>query len=169
MNSKTKILTIVLVSVAACMLIYLPLTMALQPSYELGDEIAFAEMEQDSQCGCGVGIKLRLLWWFLNHSEPVEIEGTVVMLSDKKLILSSGEEQIGVHLPDEWIVDGKVITPEELFASGYLSEGENVTVKALRADLIDKEWLNIYLAVGYEIIDDAGDHAYANLDVNIED
>ena len=169
MNSKTKILTIVLVSVAACMLIYLPLTMALQPSYELGDESVFAEMEQDKPCDCGVGIKLRLLWWFLNHSEPVEIEGTVVMLSDKKLVLSSGEDQIRVHLPDEWIVDGKVITPAELFANGYLSEGENVTVKALRADLIDKEWLNIYLTVGYEIIDDAGDHAYANLDVNIED
>lgn len=169
MNSKTKIFTILLVSVAAFMLVYVPFTMALQPSYELGDEIPFAEMEQDNPNECGAGIKLRLLWWFLNHSEPVEIEGTIVMLSDKKLVLSSGEEQIGVHLPDEWIVEGEVVTPQGLFTSGYLSEGENVTVKALRADLIDKEWLSIYLTIGYEIIDDAGDHAYANLDVNIED
>ena len=168
MNSKTKIFTIVLVSVAACMLIYVPLTMALQPSYELGDETAFAEMEQDKPCDCGGGIKLRFLWWFLNHSEPVEIEGTVVMLSNNKLVLSSGEEQIGVHLPEEWIVDGEVVTPQGLFAGGYLSEGENVTVKALGADVIDKEGLRIYLLVGYEIIDQSGVHATANLAVNIE-
>jgi len=50
-----------------------------------------------------------------------------------------------------------------------LSEGENITVKALGADLIDKEGLRIYLLVGYEIINESGVHAYANLRVNIED
>jgi len=61
-----------------------------------------------------------------------------------------------------------VLMCEEIFASGYLSEGESITVKALGADLIDKEGLRIYLLVGYEIIDDAGVHATANLSVNIE-
>ncbi|MGD9131697.1 MAG: hypothetical protein PVH73_09025 [Candidatus Bathyarchaeota archaeon] len=168
MNEKTKFLTILLVSVAACMLIYLPFTMALQPSSELGDEDVFAKMAEDGSCECGDILKLRLLWWFLNHSEPVEVEGTVVMLIDNKLVLSSGEEQIGVHLPEEWIVNGEVVTPQELFLSGYPSEGENVTVKALGADIIDKNGLRIYLLVGYEIINDAGVHAIANMPVNIE-
>ena len=73
-----------------------------------------------------------------------------------------------MHLPEEWIVDGEVVTPQGLFAGGYLSEGENVTVKALGADVIDKEGLRIYLLVGYEIIDQSGVHATANLAVNIE-
>jgi len=49
-----------------------------------------------------------------------------------------------------------------------LSGDENITVKALGADLIDKEGLRIYLLVGYEIINEAGVHAYANLHINIE-
>ncbi len=55
-----------------------------------------------------------------------------------------------------------------LFGSGYLSEGENITVKALSANLIDKEGLRIYLTVAYEIIDESGVYAYANLPFNIE-
>lgn len=167
-NTKTKFLTIMLVSVAACMMIYLPFTMALQPDCELGDENVFAKMAEDGSCECGDILKLRLLWWFLNHSEPVEVEGTVVMLIDNKLVLSSGEEQIGVHLPEEWIVNGEVVTPQELFLSGYPSEGENVTVKALGADIIDKNGVRIYLLIGYEIINQSGVHATANLPVNIE-
>jgi hypothetical protein len=35
--------------------------------------------------------------------------------------------------------------------------------------VIDKEGLRIYLLIGYEIINESGAHAYANLHVNIED
>ena len=45
----------------------------------------------------------------------------------------------------------------------YLSENENVTVKALGANLIYKEGLRIYLLVFYEIINESGVHAIANL------
>jgi len=168
MNEKTKAFTIILASVVACMLIYLPLTNAVQPRVGLGDELAFVETEEWKPAGFRVGLKIRFVWWFLNHSEPVAIDGTVVNLTKNMLILSTGEDQTRVHLPAEWTVDDKVLTLEELFASGYLSGGETVTVKALGADLIDKEGLRIYLLLGYEIIDEAGVHAYANLRVNIE-
>jgi len=55
-----------------------------------------------------------------------------------------------------------------LFGSGYLSVGENVTVRALRAEIIEKEGLCIYVLIGYEIVDDAGVHAYAAIPLNIE-
>jgi len=168
MNSKTKIFTVMLASIAASILIVLPLTNAIQPSASLGDELTAAEIEEFKFPRLRAALKVRFAFWFLNHSEPVEVDGTVVALTEKKLILNTDENQIRVHLPDEWTVDNEVLTREELFASGYLSECENITVKALGADLIDKEGLRIYLLVGYEIIDQSGVHATANLHVNIE-
>lgn len=168
MNQKTKALTIILVSVAASMLIYLPLTQALEPAEGLGSEVTIAEIQQ-GKLWRRAAIKVKLAWWFLNHSEPVEIEGTAVNISKTMLIVNTTENQIRVHLPPEWTVGDELIQREELFASGYLSEGENITVKALEANLIDKEGLRIYLLVGYEIINESSVHAYANLRVNIED
>ncbi|MGD2066823.1 MAG: hypothetical protein PVI43_06620, partial [Candidatus Bathyarchaeota archaeon] len=104
----------------------------------------------------------------MNHSEPVEIEGTVVTHKEGMLILDTGTEQTRMFLPEEWTVDDEIQSREELYTCGYLTEGETITVKALGADLIDKPILRIYLLVGYEIIDDADVHAYANLPVNIE-
>lgn len=168
MNSKTKILTVMLASIAASILIALPLTNAIQPSASLGDELTAAEIEEIKFPRLRAALKVRFALWFLNHSEPVEVDGTVVALTEKKLILNTDEDQVRVNLPAEWTVDGEALTLDELFTSGYLSEGESITVKALGADVIDKEGLRIYLLVGYEIIDDAGVHAIANLPVNIE-
>lgn len=165
MNSKTKALTIMLASIAACMVIVFPLTHAVKPSAKLGEELAFTEMEDCNP----EALKLGLALWFLNHSEPVEIEGTVVTHKENMLIVATGTEQTRIHLPEEWTVDGEILTQEELYTSSYLTEGETITVKALGANLIDKPILRIYLLVGYEIIDDAGVHAYANLPINIED
>lgn len=57
---------------------------------------------------------------------------------------------------------------EELFESGYLSEGETITVKASRADVVDKQGLCVYLLLGYEIINESTVHTYAVLPFNIE-
>jgi len=168
MNSKTKIFTVMLASIAASILIVLPLTNAIQPSVSLGDELTAAEIEELKFPRLRAALKVRFALWFLNHSEPVEVDGTVVALTEKKLILNTDEDQIRVNLPAEWTVDGEALTREELFSSGYLSEGESITVKALGADLIDKMGLRIYLLIGYEIIDDADVQAIANLNVNIE-
>ena len=100
MNSKTKILTVMLASIAASILIVLPLTNAIQPSVSLGDELTAAEIECES-VGCRAGLKVRFVWWFLNHSEPTEVDGTVVALTEKKLILNTDDDQIRVNLPAE--------------------------------------------------------------------
>jgi hypothetical protein len=168
MNSKTKIFTVMLVSIAAAILIIFPLTNAAQSNASLGYGLTAEDLEELKSTDCCAALELKVVCWFLNHSEPVEVDGTVVALTEKMLTLGTGEDQIRVHLPDEWTVDGEVLTLQELFAGGYLSEGESITVKALGADLIDREVLRIYLLVGYEIIDDAGVHAIANMPINIE-
>jgi hypothetical protein len=168
MNTKTKALTIIVASVVACLLIYAPLTQATQPSLSLGDELTTAEIEELKPEGFCAGPRVRFAVWFLRHAEPTEVGGIVVALAEKKLILDTAEDQIRVNLPAEWAVNDEVLTREELFAGGYLSEGETVTVKALGADLIDKEGLRIYLLVGYELVNESGVHAIANLRVNIE-
>jgi hypothetical protein len=168
MNQKTKLFTIIMVSVAASMLIYFPLTQALESNEELGSEVTIAEIQQGRPWR-RAAIKVRLARWFLNHSEPVEIEGAAVYLSENMLIVNTVEDQIRVHLPADWTVGDELVLREELFASGYLSESEDVTIKALGANLIDKGGLRIYLMVCYEIVNASGVHAYANLRVNIED
>jgi hypothetical protein len=169
MNTKTKALTIIVASVVACLLIYSPLTQATQPSVSLGDELTAAEIEELKPEGFRAGPRVRFAVWFLRHADSTEVDGTVMALAEKKLILNTAEDQIRVNLPAEWTVNNEVLTREDLFAGGYLSEGETVTVKALGADLIDEEELRIYLLVGYELVNESGVHAIANLRVNIED
>ncbi|MCW4016608.1 MAG: hypothetical protein NWF06_09585 [Candidatus Bathyarchaeota archaeon] len=169
MNSKTKALTVIFVSVVACLLVYSPLTQATQSSISLGDEIAVAEIEECTPECTRVGVRVRFAVWFFRNSEPVEVDGTIVALSDKKLILNTADDQIRVNLPAEWTVDNQVLTREELFTSGYLSEGETVTVNALGADATNNQGVCIYLLVGYELVNESGVKATANLAVNIED
>ena len=163
MRSKLKVVAIALVMIAvAGALLYMPLTGALQPGEEEDPDARFAVRNQRRP-----RLKARLAWRFLNRSEPVEVEGTVVALFKDMLIVDTTEERIRIHLPPRWNVDEEVMTRERLFES-YLSVGEDITVNALRANVIDKEGLCIYLLLGHEIIDDGGVHAYAVLPFNIE-
>lgn len=169
MNKKTKTLTVLVLSLVAVMVLYAPLTQATQTTISLGDELAEIEVEEaGSKWGC-VRPKVRFVVWFLRNSEPVQVEGTIVALSDHKLILDTVDDQIRVHLPAEWTVKGNILTREELFTSGYMSEGEAVTIKALQADVDNQKGATIYITVGYEIINQSGVHAIANIGVNIED
>jgi hypothetical protein len=164
MKSKAKFLAITLVMVAvASALLYAPLTNALPSSEEQKPDVEFAECHR-----CEPRFKARLIRWFLRHSEAVEVEGTAVALFKDMLIVDTVEGQIRIHLPQAWTVDEELTMREELFESGYLSVGEEITVEALRADVVDKEGLRIYLLLGYEIIDESGVHAYAVLPFNIE-
>ncbi|MFQ5758780.1 MAG: hypothetical protein ACE5IF_03810, partial [Candidatus Bathyarchaeia archaeon] len=149
MKSKLKVVTIALVMIAvAGAVLYMPLTGALQPGEEDGPDARFAVRNQHRP-----RLKARLAWRFLNRSEPVEVEGAVVALFKDMLIVETTDGRIRIHLPPEWNVGEEVMPREELFES-YLSVGEDVTVKALRANVIDKEGLCIYLLLGYEIVDD---------------
>ena len=154
--------------IVAGTLIYLPLTHATESTEGLESEMPLAEIQKYRLWRSRANRKVRFVLWFLNHSEPVEIDGEAVNISKNRLIVNTPEDQIRVILPAEWIISGEPVMREELFASGYLSEGENRTVKALGANLVEKEGLHIYLLVGYEIINESGIHAYANLPINIE-
>jgi len=169
MNTKTQAFSIILVSVVVCMLIYSPLTQAANPSISLGNELSVAEIEQFKPADFRASPRVKFVLWFLKNSELTEVNGAVVILTEKKLILNTVEDQIRINLPAEWTVEKEVVTREELFASGYLNEGQSITVKALGADLVNKEGIHIYLLVGYEIINELGVHATANLPINIED
>lgn len=164
---KSKLFLVMLLSLVASMLIYFPLTQALESNKESVSEETIAEIQRDRPWR-RVASKVRLIWWFLNHSEPVEIEGAAVNLSKNMLIVVTAEDQIRVHLPAEWTIGNEMFMREELFESSYFSEGKGLTVKALEVNLIDKEGFRIYLLVGYEIINESDVHAYANLQVNIE-
>jgi hypothetical protein len=170
MKTKTKILAITLVIVAvASIFLYAPLTNALQSN---GDQESSVEILNDmnfeARCRCRPLVKARLVWWFLNHSEPTEVDGTAVALFKNMLIVDTNEGQIRIHLPQAWTVNGEVTMREELFESGYLSEDENITVKTLRADVANKQGLCLYLPLGYEIINESTVHAHAVLSFNIE-
>lgn len=161
MKSKLKVLAVALVTVAVVSaLLYMPLTNALQSGVP-DVEGAYARRGKP-------WLRAKLGWWFLNHSEPVEVEGAAVILLRGMLVVNTAEGQIRIHLPREWIVGEELMMREELFESGYLSVGENITVKALRGNMIDKEGFSIYLLLGYEIIDESSVHAYAALPFNIE-
>ena len=157
MNSKLKVFAVVLVVVVVVgALMYMPLSIAVQNGNR---EVAEAECEHEG---------LKLIWWLLNNSEPVEIEGAAVTYHKDMLIVDTGDGHVRIALPEEWTVGTDVVTREMLFGSGYLSQGENVTAKALRTNLFEKTAFSIYFAIGYEIIDSAGVHAYAAMPINIE-
>jgi len=170
MKSKIKILAITLVIVAvASVFLYAPLTNALQSNGNQESDVEILnDMNFEARCRCKPRPRIRRAWWFLNHSEPTEVNGAAVVLFKNMLIVDTGEGQIRIHLPQAWTVNGEVTMIEELFESGYLSEGETITVKALRADVIDKQGLCVYLLLGYEMINEASVHAYAVLPFNIE-
>ena len=170
MKSKVKILAITLVIVAvASVFLYAPLTNALQSNGDQESDVEILnDMNFEARCRCRPRPRIRHGWWFLNHSEPTEVNGAAVALFKNMLIVDTDEGQIRIHLPQAWTVDGQIVMREELFENDYLTEDETITVKVLRADVIDKEGLCVYLLLGYEIINESGASACAVLPFNIE-
>jgi len=169
MNTKTKAFSIILASVVVSMLIYSPLTQATTPNVIIGDELPMGELGQFNTAGFRARPRFKFVLWFLKNSEATQVDGTVVLLTEKILILNTVEDQIRVNLPAEWTIKNEVVKREDLFTRDYLNEGQSITVKALGANVIDKDGVRIYLLVGYKIINELGVHATANLPINIED
>ena len=158
MNFRIKVFTVVLVIVAvAGALLYVPLTSGHQSSK--GHKTAEADCTQIDE--------LELIWWLLNNSQPVEVEGTAVTLLRDMLIVNTVDGQVRIALPEEWTVGSNVVMREMLFGS-YLRVSGNVTVKALRANIIEKQELRIFFMIGYEISNEWGITAYATIPLNIE-
>jgi hypothetical protein len=168
MNTKTKVFTVLVLSLVGVMVVYAPLTQATQTTISLGDELTEIETEVGSKWACARP-KAMFVVWFLRNSEPVQVDGTIVALTDHKLILDTVDDQIRVNLPAQWTVNDQVLSREELFTSGFMGEGQAVTIKALQADVDNQQGATIYITAGYKIINQSGAQATANLGINIED
>lgn len=156
MNTKWKVITLVLVTVAvAGALFYVPLIGALQSGQNQA-------LESDS------GDNEKLIWWLLNNSKPAEVRGAIATLHQGMLIVNTADGQARIFLPEEWTVDTDVVMRETLFGSDIFSTDEDVVISALRIDIVDKEGLCIYFLIGYEIVNESGVRAYATLPLNIE-
>jgi hypothetical protein len=174
--SKTKIAGIVLaVIVVAGILIYVPFTLANSQnshnSHNSQNETMqkiMVSLDDVPSFGRFGELRQRLLERFIGNATLAEVQGTVVALVRKLLVIEVDNSQVRVHLPREWIVEGKEVKIEDLFETDYLTIGQNITVKALEGTIVTKETFRIYVLVGYEMINADGIHAYAVLPFNIE-
>ena len=118
MKMKLKVFTVAMLVVAFVgALVYKPLSAAENINGEAG-----VECEHEG---------LKLIWWLLNNSEPIEVEGEAVTYHKDMLIVNTGDEQVRIALPEEWTVGTEIVLREMLFGNGYLSQGENVTINPL--------------------------------------
>ena len=166
MNIKTKAFTVIVAGIAICMLLYSPLTQATQNKVSLGDDFTMAEIEQIKPENFLIRPRAKFALWFLKNAEPIEVEGKVIALSEKTLILNVKENQIRINMPNKWTVDNQIITLKELYENHL--EDQIVTIKVLEADMINKEGLRIYIQVGYKLTTESGIQANACLKINIE-
>jgi hypothetical protein len=159
MNSKIRMfIVIIAVVLLSGILVYVPMTCAMQS----------VEGCQETSTDCEEPEGWQFIWWLLNNSEPAKMEGKALTFYNEMLIVDTGDDQVRVALPDEWTVENDVLLREELFEAGFLTSGENITIEALRTNLIEKEEMSIYFLIGYKIINSTGIPAYAALPVNIE-
>jgi hypothetical protein len=166
MNEKTKAIAIIVAAIAICMLVYSPLTLATQTELNFEDEVATTEIEEYNPKSFKVRPRARFATWFLKNAQPNEVEGTVVALLQKKLVINVEERQIRINMPRQWTTESESLTLNELYEKHL--DGQEVVIKVLEADLIDREGLLINILVGYEISTDSGIKATACLKVNIE-
>ena len=159
MNSKIRVFIVIMaVIVFSGILVYVPMTRAMQS----------VEVYQETNTNCEEPEDWQFIWWLLNNSEPVKVEGKALTFYNDMLVVDTGDDQVRVALPEEWTVEKDVLMREELFDAGFLTSGENITIEALRTNLIEKEGMSIYFLIGYKIVNSTDIPAYAALPLNIE-
>ncbi|MCW4022219.1 MAG: hypothetical protein NWF02_03530 [Candidatus Bathyarchaeota archaeon] len=127
------------------------------------------KIEETSSNRWWIRPKARFSTWFLQNAETVQVQGTVVTVSNNKLILNTANDQIRAHLPAEWTVNNEVRTREELLTSDYMSTGETITIQALQAQTTNKQGVTIYITATYKLTNQAGQTAIVNIIINIEE
>lgn len=162
-----------LVAIAVGLIFYVPTIMATQADvspeeYKILDVASEHPWIRQGCCWrnefrCG-----RHWYWVIKNSEPVTVDGTVVGLIRHMLVLDVGDGQVRVLLPPVWSVGMEIVRAKDLFDNGFLVQGENVTVKALKTSLVAEEDYDAYLLFGYEITNATVVHAFAVLPFNIE-
>jgi len=96
------------------------------------------------------------------------VEGSVVSVSRGMLILDTGSGQVRVMVPKAWTVGNEVMNRADLFNGTFVSPGQTLTVKVLKADVFSNANFSVNVMLGYEAVNGTGTHAYAVLPFNIE-
>ena len=113
--------------------------------------------------------RLNLPQQFRKDATPTEVQGEISALVRNILILEDDDGVVEIIVPPAWIVDSEVGRLRKFIDEGPLKIGQEITVKALRADLTENEdaGYSIYVLFGYEIAN-SETTAYAVLPFNIE-
>jgi len=175
MKSKKQIaIAGTLVAIAVGLIFYVPTIMATQADIS-PEECKILNVASEhpwirQRCYWRNEFHHRKHWyWIIKNSGPVTVDGTVVGLTRHMLILDVGDGQVRMLLPPVWSVGMEIVRAKDLFDNGFLVQGENVTVKALKTPLVAEENYGAYLLFGYEITNATDTHAFAVLPFNIED
>jgi len=107
----------------------------------------------------------RMILFILTHGESTTLEGRLILVEGRILVLEAGGMETYVVLPHRWLVDGEVLTVEELFDGDPLGPGDTLTIRALRLTHVgENHTVEFYAA--YEV-DGGGVEARALTPFNI--
>jgi len=73
----------------------------------------------------------RLIRFILTHGEATTLEGELLLVEGRILVLEVEGEEVYVALPHRWLVEGEVMTTEELLDGDPLGAGDTLTIDAL--------------------------------------
>ncbi|RLI10645.1 hypothetical protein DRO42_00635 [Candidatus Bathyarchaeota archaeon] len=110
--------------------------------------------------------RLRLWIYVLKHGVPTDVEGEVVVLEGHILVVEMDGGPVNVNVPGRWLVDGEVLTAQELFDQGPFSLGDTLTISTLKLEMT-RETHTVTSYFAYAIEGD-GATARALLPFNIE-
>jgi len=92
--------------------------------------------------------RLRILVYILRNGEPATVTGDTVALEGHILVMSVAGDLENVILPGKWVLDGQIITLQELYEE-YMAGGE-ITVHTLKLE-IEQESKTVTVYFGYKI------------------
>jgi hypothetical protein len=105
---------------------------------------------------------------FLRNATAVTVNGTVVMLMNRTLLLRTETTELRIILPNVWSFNYSIMSRYALFNETFTGVGQNVTVHALKSTLFDAETFDVNVMFGYEIMNMNSEWAFAVLPFNIE-
>ncbi len=111
--------------------------------------------------------RLMVLVYILRNGVPTVLEGEVVAIEGRILVIGGDEGLISVNLPWRWIVDGETYKLHDLFDGDPWGPGDDVSISSLKLEMAKETYTaTAYFAYELEV---GGAEASAVLPFNIED
>ncbi len=113
--------------------------------------------------------KAQLFRQFFRDATITTIEGSVAAHFRNILIIEDVESNnLNILLPPVWRIGSKVMNVSKIFEEGYLSPGDNVTIKALQKIVTNRNGTSLIILLAYEISNDSNGYVlYAVLPFNV--